>query len=530
MSKLPHPLCREFASSRRPARTLLPVLLALAAGSTLAGSSGTEAPRKPNLLFIWTDEQAARTMKAYGNDKIRTPNFDRLAASGVVFENTYVSQPVCTPSRATVMTGLWPTQSTMVKNGFVLPAGAQCFPEIVADRAYRTGYIGKWHLGDEQFAQHGFQEWVSLEEYSNYSPGRDAPRRSDYWHYLSDLGYKPDHANGQFTREFASTLPIEHCKPRFLEQKTVDFLTRHRDEPFILYVNFLEPHMPYSGPLNSLYDPAEVDLPPNFNDPVDDDEPLVYREAAKKSATQPLYGFPLRTEAQWRRVIANYWGLTTQVDRSVGAILDALDRLGLADDTIVVFTSDHGDMMGSHRLIAKDVMYEESAKVPLIIRAPRRGWQSRAVAQPVSHIDLVPTLLDLMNAKPAPAVHLPGKSLAPLVESAAATADHVFIQWNGFDRRFATYLTKPDQPAEPHTLQQIYARAVVSPDGWKLNLTDCDRHQLFDLRHDPHETKNLYYSGQHQDVIARLTRKIRDWQAGIGDPVVVAPSAPGANP
>lgn len=493
------------------------VLLLLVATATSVAQAQSARPRKPNLLFLWTDEQAARTTKAYGNHKIQTPNLDALAATGTVFKNAYVSQPVCTPSRATVMTGLWPTQSTMVKNGFVLPPTLKCFPELVGDADYRTGYFGKWHLGDEQFAQHGFQEWVSMEEYRNYSRGREEIKLSDYWHFLTSLGYTPDTAGRLFSRDFAAKLPLDHSKTRFLERHAIDFLTRHRDAPFILYVNFLEPHMPFTGPLDGAYDPASVDLPPNFDDPVDDDEPVVYRNASRKSATQPMYGFTLRTEEQWRHLIANYWGLTTQIDRSVGAILDALERLGLADDTIVVFTSDHGDMMGAHRMLAKDVMYEESAKVPWIIRVPGRGWSPRTVEQPVSHIDLVPTLLELMQAPPAPG--LPGKSLVPLMKSPHVAADHVFIQWNGFERSYANYETKPDRPAMPKSLQEIYSRAVVSPDGWKLNLTDCDRHQLFDLRNDPYETRNLYYTDRHQDVIARLTRRIHEWQASIGDKV-----------
>ncbi|MBI5768937.1 MAG: sulfatase-like hydrolase/transferase [Verrucomicrobia bacterium] len=489
------------------------------AGLGVAADSPATNPRKPNLLFILTDEQAARSMKVYGNHKVQTPHLNRLADESIVFRHAYVTQPVCTPARSSILTGLWPTQNTMVKNGFILPATAKCFPELVNDPEYRTGYHGKWHLGDEQFAQHGFQEWVSMEEYQDNSPTRAKGTRSAYWHFLKNLGYTPDTGNGLFSREFAARLPIEHCKPAFLEQKAIDFLRRHKASPFILYVSFLEPHMPYTGPLNGLYDPRDVDLPPNFHDPIDDDEPKAYRNARQKGLTQPMYGFPLRTEEQWRRLIANYWGLITQVDRSVGAILGALETLGLADNTIVVFTSDHGDMMGAHRLIAKDVMYEESAKVPWLIRAPQRGRTQRIVEQPVSHIDLVPTLLELMHAKSNQ--KLPGKSLLPLTESKPVAEDHVFIQWNGFNRADGPNRTKAVAPGGPQSVQDLYARAVVSPDGWKLNLTDCDRHQLFDLKRDPHETTNLYYSGRHQDVIARLRSKIRDWQAATGDRVVL---------
>jgi len=133
--------------------------------------------RKPNLLFIWTDEQRADTMAVYGNTKIHAPNLNRLADESVVFERAYVTQPVCTPNRSAVMTGLWPHTSGCIRNNIPLPAEIPCLPEILNDPDYRTAYMGKWHLGDEIFAQHAFQEWVSMEDgySSHYSAGITAP-------------------------------------------------------------------------------------------------------------------------------------------------------------------------------------------------------------------------------------------------------------------------------------------------------------------------------------------------------------------
>ncbi|MBI4559945.1 MAG: sulfatase-like hydrolase/transferase, partial [Candidatus Hydrogenedentes bacterium] len=211
---------------------------------------------KPNLLFLWTDEQRADTMAAYGNRKIQAPNLNKLANESVVFERAYVSQPVCTPSRCTVMTGLWPHTTGCVNNNIPLPEDVPCLPELLNDPEYRTAYMGKWHLGDELFAQHGFEEWVSIEDgYRKYfRPDRDPNKKSDYHAFLTELGYLPD-VNGYFSREFATRRPLEHCKPKFLEIKACDFIRRHRNEPFILYVNFLEPHMPFFGPLDDAHDP-----------------------------------------------------------------------------------------------------------------------------------------------------------------------------------------------------------------------------------------------------------------------------------
>ena len=219
-------------------------------GANLIGCS--KKSQKPNLLFIWTDEQRADTMRVYGNHKIHAPNLNKLAEQSVVFQNAYVSQPVCTPSRSTVMTGLWPHQNSCVANNIPLPDEVKCLPEIINDPDYRTGYFGKWHLGDEIFAQHGFEEWRSIEDgyRKYYRPEKDKEKKSDYWHFLKNLDYKPDTKNNDFSRGFAARRPLEHCKPKFLELETIDFLKRHRNEPFMLYVNFLEPHMPFYGPLD----------------------------------------------------------------------------------------------------------------------------------------------------------------------------------------------------------------------------------------------------------------------------------------
>jgi len=254
---------------------------------------------KPNLLFIWTDEQRADTMSVYGNSKIHAPNLNKLTAESVVFRNAYVSQPVCTPSRSTVMTGLLPHTNGCTANNIPLPKEIPCFPEIISDAEYRTGYFGKWHLGDEVFAQHGFEEWESMEDgyWRYYREGLDRNTKSNYFHFLKELGYEPDTSRSDFSRRFAASLPIEHCKPKFLEIKACDFLKRHRNEPFMLYVNFLEPHMPFTGPLNDEHKTDEIDLPGNFNDPLEEDEPLRYRLLRERYRKNGYDGHDLKTEA-----------------------------------------------------------------------------------------------------------------------------------------------------------------------------------------------------------------------------------------
>jgi arylsulfatase A-like enzyme len=483
----------------------------------------------PNLLFIYTDEQAFNTLAAYGNRAIQMPNLNRLAAESVVFDEAYVVQPVCTPSRSALLTGLWPHQNGCTENNLSLWPEVRCLPELVTDGEYVTAHHGKWHLGDEIFSQHGFDAFVSIEdEYGRYySAGRAQEQRSSYHRFLLENGFTPQ--NGvTFGRGEAARLPEAYGKPAFVAAEASRFIRENRARPFILYANFLEPHMPFFGPRDDQYDPAEVPLPPNFEDVPTASQPLKTRLMQEYYFRHGHSGLPLRTEAEWRRMIANYWGLCSLVDTHVGTILDTLDECGLADDTIVVFTSDHGDMMGSHRLLAKCVMYQEAVRVPLLIRLPGRRRGHR-VSGPVSQIDIVPTLLDFMG-QPIPE-HLPGKSLrGRMAGDTAAPAENVFIMWGGSNNGITDRVGQvaiPDWMTELAPCAEIEAafrdpvRAVITPDGWKLNYSPLGEHELYNLGQDPGETRNLARETGGVDIFNRLTDDIRAWQQKVADPVVV---------
>ncbi|MBI4560213.1 MAG: sulfatase-like hydrolase/transferase [Candidatus Hydrogenedentes bacterium] len=212
------------------------------------------------------------------------------------------------------------------------------------------------------------------------------------------------------------------------------------------------------------------------------------------------------------------WGLVIQEDLSVGAILRTLEEEGLADNTIVAYTSDHGDMMGAHGLVEKTLMYEESVRIPWLLRIPQMRGRGTVVGGYVSHISLVPTLLELMDSKAARS--LPGRSLVPVISGGKSPREPVFIQWNpppnvesftkAAESRIAT-------PAEIDRVARERTRTVIAPDGWKLCVSDVDKSQLFDLKNDPGETTNLFRSAAHQDVERRLQAEIGRWQRDARD-------------
>jgi arylsulfatase A-like enzyme len=462
---------------------------------------------RSNLLFLWTDQQRADTLACYGNLRVQAPHLNALAAQSTVCDRAYVTHPVCTPSRSSVMTGLWPHQSGCTGNNIALPRDTRCFPELLRDRFdYATGYIGKWHLGDEHFSQHGFSEWAATEDgYGNhFSPGRDRESRSAYHHWLVGHGQKPD-KKGAFSRNFAVQLPIEFGKPAFQAERACAFLDQHRREPFVLHVNYLEPHPPYHSPLSDLHAPEALPIDPSFARDDDADQiPLRYRMRQR-----PKRG----TEAELREIRTHYLGNIACVDRSIGRILARLEQHGLTDHTIVVFTSDHGDQLGAHRMTGKSVMYEESLRVPCLIKVPGARGGHR-VASPWSHIDLVPTLLELMR-QPVPD-GLAGRSRANEILGETALAQNVFAQWSPNKGGGGDEEGSASDEASRRALGES-TRTVITPDGLKLCLSDVDHCQLFDRRNDPHEQRNLFYRGGHREVVARLTREIHAWQKRTGD-------------
>lgn len=431
---------------------------------------------KRNLLFIFTDEQRYDTLGAYGNKKINTPNLDKLAADSVLFEKAYVSQPVCTPSRATILTGLYPHNHTCVTNNIPLRKEHKTLVELGDFSTYRKAYIGKWHLGDEVFCQHGFDEWISTEDAfyrGSYAPERDKNTRSNYHEWLLEQGLNaPDRSNDgfcHFSRESSARLPEEYSKTVFTAEMTCKFLEENKDKSFIGYVNFLEPHMPFFGPRDNEYDPADVDLPSGFG--LEGIEGLcarIRKRLENRNAHVAHVGVKYPNESQYRELIARYWGLVSQVDSAVGAILEKLKELGLYENTIIVFTSDHGDMMGSHDLITKGVMYEDAIRVPMLLRIPGHAKNGTRIDHSVSHVDLVPTLLDYLEKEPLD--DLDGYSWQPVLDGTGTfQEENVFIEW--------------DNP---------WVRTVITPDGWKLNMAEEDDFELYDLNSDPDEMINLY--------------------------------------
>src|SRR5205814_6431365 len=421
----------------------------------------------------------------------------------------YVTHPVCTPSRSSLMTGTWPHINGCTRNSVPLDWRFRVFPELMQDTDYRAAYIGKWHLGEDGPVGRGFQQWISTDD------------QGDYTNFLISEGVTPDKQNERFSEIAISSLPVELSRPKFLEQRACDFINKHQRDPFILVVAFVEPHSPYNGPLNDVNPLDEVELDVTATIPESEDIPLRYRlmrewqqaEALldrERLPTQLFFGI---TPEEYRSIRQCYLGLVTLVDQSIGAILACLERCGLSDNTIVVHTSDHGDSLGAHHLFGKETMFEEAARVPLLIRFPSQ-IRAKAIPQPISHIDFVPTLLDLLG-QPTHS-QCAGKSLLPLITGEATPPQNVFLEW----APNRTKVKKGTSLARRGMIKRAVeesTRTIVTSDGWKLCLRDKDLNELYNLNDDCLETRNLYSDRQYASVISRLAREIHRWQETTDD-------------
>src|SRR6266513_5810194 len=476
-------------------------------------SSSMAGNQKPNLILFLPDQQRADTLACYGGVKVHAPNLNKLASESVIFERTYVTHPVCTPSRSSLMTGTWPHINGCTRNSVPLDRRFRIFPELMQDRDYRTAYVGKWHLGEDGPVGRGFQHWVSTDDHG------------DYTNFLVSNGVAPNKPNGGFSEVAVSNLPIELSRPKFLEKHACDFIEEHQRDPFILVVAFVEPHSPYNGPLNDVNPLDEIELDVAATLPEREDIPLRYllmREWQQAEAvldrerlpTQLFFGV---TPEEYRSIKQRDLGLVTLVDENIGAILACLERCGLTDHTIIVHTSDHGDSLGAHHLFGKETMFEEATRVPFLIRLPGQT-ASKTIKHPVSHIDFVPTLLDLLRQPNNP--QCAGKSLLPLITEEAAPRQNVFLEW----APNRTKVKKGTKLARRRLVKRAVeesTRTIVTSDGWKLCLRDKDLNELYNLNDDPSETRNLYLDRQYASVVSRLADEIHRWQESANDKLKV---------
>jgi len=415
-----------------------------------------------NVLFITGDQLRQDALHCYGNAVVQTPNIDALAARGVRFERMFAAYPVCAPNRASIVTGRYPSVHRLRANGMRMPAAELTLMQVLRTAGYRVYGSGKMHFGpqwcfpadgspikdpdpstaiDPQPAANDFP-WYGFDHVWLTEDHRMGP----YGRYLAEHGYNvwdelhsasyPQHATVR------SAFPEEHHQTTWITDRAVDYLEQHpRDRPFFLWVSYVHPHHPFNppAPYDAMYRPADMPLPV-----WDEDEVGRWPEAYRKkygatSGGHEAVGMCDLGEDDWRRIKAYYYGMISQIDKNVGRLIDTLAALGQLDNTVIVFTADHGENLGDHRLLFKGTTYDCVTKVPFLLSWPATAWPGETRGLLASSIDIMPTLLDLIGVpRPQPSP-MQGVSLLPAVaHESYSVREAVLIENAGLRRSVRT--------------------------------------------------------------------------------------------
>lgn len=445
---------------------------------------------RPNLLYIHTDQHNAAVTGCYGDAQAHTPNLDRLARAGALFTSNYCCSPICVPSRMATLSGRHPWQNEVWGNNHVLNSGVPTLAHSMGVAGYRPALIGRMHsIGPDQL--HGYSERLVGDHSPNF-PGiptadRGALQGTAGPERISLQRAGPGQSGYQVHDEAVTAAAVD-----WLNRLGVRRRAGTDDAPFSLSVGFMLPHPPYVARKVDYERYAHSLAPPRKpREYADEAHPWLRRWRETTGLTD--------TDAEeTRRARAAYWGLVTRVDAMIGEILDALMANDLERDTLVVYSSDHGDMVGEHGLWWKHVFYEESVRVPLIMAWPGRIAGGQRCERVVSALDVTATLLDALEAPALP--ESPGRSLLPLLQGDAGS-----VEWS--DEAFSEYC------ADRYTPDGECFIRMLRQDAWKLVYYHDYPAQLFNLAEDPDELVDRAGDPGCQAVLGDMRARIlRDWQ------------------
>ena len=473
-----------------------------------------------------TDQHRFDCLGANGNRLIHTPNLDRLAARSANFQNAFVQAPVCVPSRATWFTGRYPHSHRNRVNYTPLDPGEKILPQYLKDAGYQTGSVGKLHLYPptaEHARESGFDRVLlhdgvgATDEWSDYVSWR---RERDP---LAHLSYRTTAADIEPGRNpYRTVIADEFTETSWVGLETRRFL-REMDEdprPFFLFSSFFQPHSPFLAPepFDEMYDDVEIPLPEatsleeirRLPEPL---QKLILRFTPKYDMDRELLQWAYRT----------YYASVSQIDREVGKILDALEESGRANETIVVFSTDHGDQMLEHGLMGKNCFFEASVKIPFLISWPGRVKPGK-YEELVETTDLAPTLFELCGIAEPTACQ--GRSLAGLI---AGSPD-------GYEARDAVFSENVIPEVITGGSRDFYfekgkgVKGVRHPEAkmirtqrWKLNFYGGGEGELYDLANDPGEQRNLYLDPEHAETVNRLKDRLLRWLMTADETDQIAP-------
>ncbi len=461
---------------------------------------------QPNILLICTDQQRYDTLGCAGNPYAATPAIDGLAAEGVRFERCYTASPVCAPARASLLTGLYPHGHGLWANGVTLPGSTPLLGRLLTDAGYDCGLIGKLHLAagfggrDEERSDDGFRffEWA-------HDPSHSSPNNRYHAWLQAEFPQLWEERAGAGTDTgtvAVDAMPTEAHYSHWVAEQTIRFLEEDRSpqQPFFCVANFFDPHHPFVAPeeyVERFRGRVPAPIGPDRPSP---DRPTIQQESSRHSYAGHAPGFQSYSAEQIQELIANYYAMISLIDDEVGRILAAVGDAGLTENTLVVFTSDHGEMLGDHaQLLKGPLFYEGAVRVPLILRWPGRLPTGVVRSDLVQLHDLFATFLGAARS-PAPA-YTHAIDLLPIATGAAAGRRCVLTEYRNSGH--------PYEPPVHATMIRDERYKLVVQHGPPA--TDRAREgELYDLQQDPDELVNLWEHAGRAAVRSRLTADLLD--------------------
>lgn len=432
--------------------------------------------RRFNILFLMSDQHQREASGCYGHAEVKTPGLDRLASRATRFDFTYCNSPVCVPARGSMITGLYPHKhgARILKDP--LPETSRTVAHFFAERGYRTAAVGKMHFVEES-RRHGFAHRINEGDFAKTLTAAERER------------LRKDQGGGGGVDGRPSALDARFFQDDFFARESVEFLRANRDQPFVLWSSYFMPHTPLV-PMRrywDLYQPEKLRLPHRPPDALT----TAFEGHLIRAKERGWYQ---QSDADCRRSIAGYYGNISQMDSCVDRVYAALEELKLLDRTIVVYTSDHGEMAGAHRMWTKHNMFEQSVAVPLLVSLPGQGKSAPARREFIEHVDLFPTLAELCGFE-APR-GLDGRSFAGLLENRKyAPREFAYSEYDFCHNVFTAddrYVGKPPI-------------LMVRTDRWKLNELSWGRSELYDLANDPNESRNVIDAPGNAGIVKELT-------------------------
>ncbi|MEZ4622772.1 MAG: sulfatase-like hydrolase/transferase [Caldilineaceae bacterium] len=471
---------------------------------------------RPNILWICTDQQRFDTLGCYGNQFVQTPHIDRLAQEGIRFSHAFCQSPICTPSRASFLTGRYPRTTRCRANGQMIPADEVLVTKLLHDAGYTCGLAGKLHLAPcHPSVNHGTEPRIDdgydIFHWSHH-PQPDWTVNA-YQHWLQQQGVAYHTEPYRNSTQVKAGMPAAHHQTTWCAEMAINFMEAHegRNQPWLFSVNIFDPHHAFDPPVDYLerylerlesiplpnYVPGELDNKPHYQQ--------VDHEGAYYNKT--LHPFTGMSDEDHRMVTAAYWAMVDLIDVQVGRMLDALERTGQLENTLVIFMSDHGEMLGDHGLYLKGpYFYEPLIRVPLIMRLPGVIDEGRTSDALIELMDIAPTFLDAAGLERAPGMQ--GKSLWPLLTDATVPDHH-------HDDIYCEYYNAMPWHRDP-TAQATMIRTQT----YKLVVVHSrNEGELYDLGADPCETYNLWDDPAQQGIKSDLLLRLCNRMAWTVDPL-----------